>query len=261
MKRILSAVTICSLAIGLCAIPALAGNMKGDFKGDLVRSSNLIGANLYNTNGDDIGQLNDIVVDENTGGMSNAILAAGGFLGIGDNLTPVTWKDLKVTRNEDGNLKLVTGLDKARLTDENSFEKNNWMSTDDTWMKQLPHAAGKKLVRLSKVNDAKLFDQSGHQIGAIEDVVVDAKSGKAAYAVISFSDDFINQGDKVTMVPFKLVRQSEKDTPGFVLHADKSKIETALFFDKNDWPNMDDMTWNKKVYDHFAVTPYYWTNA
>jgi hypothetical protein len=46
-------------------------------------------------------------------------------------------------------------------------------------MQQLPNTQGKKLVRMSSVDDAKLFDQDGHDIGGTEDVVMDAKSGKS----------------------------------------------------------------------------------
>ncbi|MBA3650655.1 MAG: PRC-barrel domain-containing protein [Chthoniobacterales bacterium] len=47
---------------------------------------------------------------------------------------------------------------------------------------------------MSTVDEAKLFDKSGNHIGEIEDVIVDAKSGKAAYAVVSFEDEFIKKG-------------------------------------------------------------------
>jgi hypothetical protein len=88
---------------------------------------------------------------------------------------------------------------------------------------------------------------------------MDAKSGKIAYAVVSFDDSFINKGDKLTMVPWKLVRQSQKATAGYVLHADKAKLENATFFAPNEWSDMHDLTWNKQLYDCYAVSPYYWT--
>lgn len=259
MKKLLSAVTICCLAVGLTAGPTLAQEtMKHGFKGQLVRSSNLIGADLYNATGEDIGQLNDVVFDENTGGMMHAVLAAGGFIGIGDKLTSVTWNQITVKKTEDGKLNVTTMLDKAKLTAEKSSDMKSWTGMDKNWMQELPGTTGHKLVRMSEVDDAKLFDTNGKHIGEIEDVVVDTQSGKAAYAVVSFEDGFIKMGDdKLTMVPWKLVRQSEKDTAGFVLHADKAKIETGTFFDEKTWPDMHDLTWNKQIYDHYAVSPFW----
>ncbi|MGI8955518.1 MAG: PRC-barrel domain-containing protein [Chthoniobacterales bacterium] len=263
MKKLLSAVTICGLALGLTALPALGQqhDEKG-FHGQLIRSSQLIGADLYNTTGDDIGQVNDVVFDENSGGMMHAILAAGGFIGIGDKLTPVTWDAITVKTTTDGKIKVTTTLDKAKLSAEKSYEKSTWTKNDEAWKKDFAGSTDKKLVRMSTVDDAKLFDKSGNHIGEIDDVIVDAKSGKAAYAVVSFKDEFIKKGDDMmTMVPWTLVRQSEKDTPGFVLHADKAKIEAGTFFDEKNWPDMNSLSWNKEIYDHFAVTPYYWTGV
>ncbi len=271
MKKLLSAVTICCLALGLSVSPALAQqtttttaqkttNMK--FDGQLLRSSNVIGADLYNGKGEEIGQINDVVFDENTGGMTHAILAAGGFLGLGDKLTPVKWDAVQVRQKGEDEINFVTNLSKEQLTKENSFDKSSWSdSTADTWVQQLPGTQGRKLVRMSTVDDAKLFDTNGNEIGGIKDVVMDAKSGKIAYAVVSFDDSFINKGDKLTMVPWKLVRQSEKKTPGYVLHANKAKLENATFFAPNEWPNIHDLTWNKQVYDYYAVSPYYWTGV
>jgi sporulation protein YlmC with PRC-barrel domain len=297
MKKLLSAVTICCLGVGLSASPALAQqtatnndnnpntttvqnrmntntataqntmktNSNTKFDGKLLRGSNVIGADLYNGNGEDIGQINDVVFDENTGGTSYAILAAGGWLGIGDKLTPVKWDSVQLRNkgeNNDNEISFVTNLTKQQLTQEKSFDKSSWSdSTANSWVQQLPNTQNKKLVRMSSVDDAKLLDQNGNQIGGIKEAVMDAKSGKVAYAVVSFDDSFINKGDKLTMVPWKLVRQSQKDTPGYVLHADKSKLENATYFSPGEWPNVHDVTWNKDVYDYYAVTPYYWTGG
>ncbi len=260
LKYILSAATIGTLALGLTLAPAKANSEASHtFKGQLVRSSNLIGAELMNPQGKNIGQLNDIVFDENTGAMMHPILSVGGFLGIGDKLTPVTWDNIKVKKTDD-NFQVMTTLDKTQLTQEKSYEKTNWLGTDKGWMKELPNTS-KKLVRMSQADEAKLFDMHGTEIGAIKDIVLDVKSGKVAYAVVSFDASFIDKGDQMTMVPWTLVRQSEKDTPGYVLHTDKAKLEGATFFAPNAFPDMHDLTWNKEVYDHFAVTPYYWTGV
>lgn len=257
MKNLLTAVTISCLALGLTITPARANDRTPqNMKDRLVRSSNLIGADLHNGTGDDIGQLNDILIDENTGGQTHAVLAAGGFIGIGDKITPVAWDRVNVKLNEDGNVKLTTMLDKSTLTSMKSYDLNN-----KTLLQKMPDLANGKFVRLSKVDDAKLFDKNGQHIGAIKDTILDTKTGKVAYVVISFDDEYINKGDQLTMVPWTLLRQSEKDTPGYVLHADKTKLEGATFFAPNAWPNMDDFTWNKEVYDYYAVSLYYWTGV
>ncbi len=44
---------------------------------------------VENTNGDDIGEIEDFVIDPSTGRFQYAVLAAGGFLGIGERYIPV----------------------------------------------------------------------------------------------------------------------------------------------------------------------------
>lgn len=221
----------------------------------------MLGTNVYDTQGKQIGEINDVVFDENTGGMSRVIVGMSEYLGLNDQLTPLEWNKIDTQQTEDGNLKFVVRSDKAQLMTEKSFAKDHWPDFNHGWTAEMPNSANVKLVRLSQANDAKLFDQTGHQIGGIKDIMIDTHTGKVAFAAISFDDQFINQGDKLTMVPWKLVRQSEKETAGYVLHADKSKLEGATFFSPNEWPNMHDMTMNKQVYDYYAVSPYYWIGA
>ncbi|MDQ3200320.1 MAG: PRC-barrel domain-containing protein [Verrucomicrobiota bacterium] len=86
---------------GLIAATAQAQKAPHKFDGQLVRSSNLIGADLFTTTGDDIGEINDVVLDENSGTVMYPALSAGGFLGIGDKLTLVSWKSIEVKKQDD----------------------------------------------------------------------------------------------------------------------------------------------------------------
>ncbi len=230
------------------------------FKGQLVRSDKLLGATVYDASGKDIGEIRDVVFDENKGGMSRAVLSIGDYLGIGnDQLTPVEWNKMSVTRQSDDTMKFAVTAGKAQLKNERSFSENNWPDFTNGWKNE--KTAGVKLVRMSEVKNAKLFNQSGNQIGDIQNLMLDTQNGKVAYAVVSFSNDYVNKGDRLTMMPWALVRQSKTSTPGYVLNASKSQIENAAYFEPNAWPNVNDIAWNKKVYDHYGVTPYYWTGS
>jgi|GEM_PF-2037390 len=230
------------------------------FKGQVVRSDKLMGATVYDASGKDIGEVRDVVFDENKGGMSRAILSVGDYLGIGnDQLTPVEWNKMSVTSQPDDTMKFAVTADKAQLKNERSFSENNWPDFTNGWKSE--KTAGAKLVRMSQAKNAKLFNQSGNQIGDIQNLMLDTQNGKVAYAVVSFSNDYVNKGDRLTMMPWALVRQSKTSTPGYVLNASKSQVENAAYFEPDAWPNVNDIAWNKKVYDHYGVTPYYWTGS
>ena len=230
------------------------------FTGQPVRSNKVLGAAVYDTSGKQIGEVRDVVFDENTGGMSRAILSINDYLGIGnDQLTPVEWRQMSVNREPEGTMKFTVTADKAQLQKEQSFSSDNWPDFTNGW--QGEKTTGRKLVRMSQAKNADLFNQNGNQIGDIKDLMLDTQSGKVAYAVVSFSDDYINKGDRLTMIPWALVRQSKSAKPGYVLNADKAQLENATYFEPNAWPNVNDVAWNKGVYDHYGVTPYYWTGS
>ncbi len=278
MNNLTFVATISCLALSLSVAPVLAQTNNpqqvnpntasqwgkqtntNQFKGQVVRGDKVLGATVYDTSGKDIGNINDVVFDENTGGMSRAILSIGDYLGIAnDQVTPVEWSKMSVSRESNGTMKFTVTADKAQLQNEHSFSEDNWPDLSNGWKGEQTNGA--KLVRMSKAKDAKLFSQDGNQIGSIENLMLDSQSGKVAYAVVSFSNDYIDKGDRLTMIPWALVRQSKAATPGYVLNATKAQLENATYFEPNSWPNINDVAWNKGVYDHYGVTPYYWTGS
>lgn len=58
------------------------------------RSSKLIGVNVYNNKNEKIGDISDMLVDQN-GKVQDVVLAVGGFLGMGEHLVAVKFEQLK----------------------------------------------------------------------------------------------------------------------------------------------------------------------
>ena len=61
----------------------------------------ITGTTVTATDGDSIGNINDLIIDGETGGMQAAILSVGGFLGIGAKQIAVPWEELQI--NYDAN--------------------------------------------------------------------------------------------------------------------------------------------------------------
>jgi hypothetical protein len=64
-------------------------------------------------------------------------------------------------------------------------------------------------------------------------------------------------GNKLFAVPWSAFTIDE-DRKCLILDADKSKLENAPGFDKDNWPDMADMTWGERIYNYYGQTPY-WT--
>ena len=74
----------------------------------LMGANTLIGNDVYNLQEEDLGDIEEIMLDMQSGEVSYAVLSFGGFLGLGDKLFAVPWKSLKLdTENKrftlDGN--------------------------------------------------------------------------------------------------------------------------------------------------------------
>lgn len=85
--------------------------------------STLTGDAVRNPEGEDLGKIEEIMLDVPTGSIAYAVLSFGGFLGIGDKLFAVPWDALVL--NEDSKC-FVLNVSKDRLKDAPGFDKNNW---------------------------------------------------------------------------------------------------------------------------------------
>jgi sporulation protein YlmC with PRC-barrel domain len=57
-----------------------------------IRASRVIGTNVYNSTGDKIGKIEDVMLDKTTDGIMFAVVGFGGFLGIGEKYHAIPWK-------------------------------------------------------------------------------------------------------------------------------------------------------------------------
>lgn len=81
--------------------------------GDMV-ASKLIGLSIQNGAGDTIGQIGDVVLDENST-VKSWVVGVGGFLGIGTKYVAVDPSALKLVRADDKTLKATIDTDKDQL--------------------------------------------------------------------------------------------------------------------------------------------------
>jgi sporulation protein YlmC with PRC-barrel domain len=93
------------------------------------RASKIIGSNVENRQGENLGEIEDLVVDPATGRISYAVLSYGGVLGIGDKLAAVPFNALNP--KPDDPEKLVLNIDRERLQRAPSFESREWPNLND----------------------------------------------------------------------------------------------------------------------------------
>lgn len=96
----------------------IAAPMSGAYADDMqtadeLRTSKLVGSNVYNEANENIGSIEDIVL-KSDGAMDEVVLSVGGFLGMGEKFVSVPFSDLKIAR-DGSKLKITTSGTKEAL--------------------------------------------------------------------------------------------------------------------------------------------------
>ena len=101
----------------------------------LMGADTLVGNSVYNTKGEDLGDIKDIMLNVTYGKVSYAVLEFGGFLGMGEKLFAVPWEALKLDAE---NKRFTLDVGKDRLKDAPGFDKDHWPNmADETWAEEI----------------------------------------------------------------------------------------------------------------------------
>ncbi len=97
-----------------------------------LSASTINGTDVVNSNGEDLGKIEDIMIDFNEGRIAYVVLSFGGFLGIGDKLFAVPMEAMTLdTENE----QVIFDVDKDRLKNAPGFNKDNWpLTPNQEWV-------------------------------------------------------------------------------------------------------------------------------
>jgi len=120
-KKVLHLVTFGALVVTLLtalSLPAQARDKSG-----VLKASDLIGMNVVGIDGKKLGDIKDLVIDPEEGGIEYAVLDFGGFAGIGDKYFAVPWEALQLDQT---NKKLSLDVHKKDLKNAPGFDKRNW---------------------------------------------------------------------------------------------------------------------------------------
>ena len=110
--------------------------------------------------------------------------------------------------------------------------------------------AGAMLLSAATITGAEVCNMQDEKLGEIQDVMLDMTEGKIRYAVLT-SGGFLGMGDRLFAIPWKALKQDKKNKR-FMLDVDVERLKNAPGFDKDQWPNMADATWNATVDSYYT---------
>jgi sporulation protein YlmC with PRC-barrel domain len=122
-------------------------------------------------------------------------------------------------------------------------------TTPEGTVRQKHHGdlASAGLFKASDLMNLEVKGKNNEDLGEIEDVVFDAKTGKIRYAAISMGG-FLGIGDKLVAVDWnslQLMRRGQGDDAEYfaTLDINKERMQTAQGFDDDHWPTSSDQIW------------------
>lgn len=213
-----------------------------------MRAKQLIGMKVRNTQGADLGEVKDLVVDTNNDQVHYAVLSFGGTAGLGAKhfAFPVS------LFSPDGDGRLTLNVDKAKLDRAPGFASAHWPDwNNEAFRAELerelkrfgtvahPQSPSAHLARATHLIGKEVKDRNGKKVGEIQDLVVDLGKGRVHYAVFDFDKAWSTE-DKLMPVSLKSFHLSPRDRRmDLVLNTTREQLDTTHAFAKSDWKDIN----------------------
>jgi sporulation protein YlmC with PRC-barrel domain len=245
------------------------------------KATDLKGKKVTNAAGEDLGQIEDVVADANSGRILYGVLSFGGLLGMGDKLFAIPWPSMRLSGDRKA---FVLNVEKDRLTNAPGFAKDRWPNFADEqfgtttykYYDQTPYwlsqTGGVQLAadssggtpdnyrdrwnlratawqKTSDLCGKKVRSTQTDDVGKLSDLAIDPDSGRVLYGILSFRD-------KLFAIPWNALSLNS-DAQHFVLSADKEQLTDTVSFSKDNWPNLVDRRWATETYVYYGIQPYW----
>jgi sporulation protein YlmC with PRC-barrel domain len=97
----------------------------------VLSAGTLIGNSVTNPQGENLGEIKELMIDPQTSHVAYAVLSFGGVLGMGDKLFAIPFRSLRLRPDHKD---FVLEVPKERLKNAPGFDKDDWPNVADrTW--------------------------------------------------------------------------------------------------------------------------------
>lgn len=255
------------------ATPLMAGPANDTIT--LRKASELLDLDVVNDAREDLGEIEDIVIDPRQGDVLYAVVSFGGWLDIGDKLFAVPFKRVHFEKD-----RAVLNVSKELMEKAPGFNEDEWPKVGDPIFNAAVHAhfgeekfwrryvhemnqtykpsarEGRDQIlntlRVSEVDGMEVIDSAQQDIGEIDELVLAMNRGMVACAVVSIGGLW-DIGDEHYAIPWEMMQTAGDDA--VLLKPDKEQVSTGPRFASDDWPDAHDTQWFMRVYAFYNVKP------
>jgi sporulation protein YlmC with PRC-barrel domain len=103
----------------------------------------------------------------------------------------------------------------------------------------------RRVLSASTLVKDDVYNRMNEKVGSIQEIMIDVPTGRVAYSVLSVGG-FLGMGDRLFAIPWQALTLDE-DRKCFVMDVDKKRLENAPGFDKNNWPDTANPSWDRDI--------------
>jgi sporulation protein YlmC with PRC-barrel domain len=218
----------------------------------VLKTPDLLGKAVKNRDGEQIGYLDDLVIDTKSGKVAYAIFSNRDAVGLTGKLFAMP---LSAFSPADNYRHFVLDAKKDDFTNAEGFDSNRLPTkVDERWAKLgkgTPPSDLKEdsLRRLTSLNGLSVKNNEGVDLGKVQGFAVDTTNGKVVYAAMSYGG-VAGVGAKYFAIPWQALDMKSLSLQAndrcFVLNATKGDFENQTGFDRNTWPIKGDERFMKR---------------
>ncbi|QGQ22427.1 PRC-barrel domain containing protein [Gimesia benthica] len=232
-----------------------------------LRAAAVLTKRVTNLKQQNVGEINDFVLDSNNGKIRYAAVTYGGFPGFGNKMFAVPFEALTVlpNNNHEHDHRFLLKVDQEQLDGATGFEQDHWPDFADQELlnkpdrrynvRQDPDAPpSNAVIRANQLLNLKVLNIEDDQIGKVEEIILDTAHRKARYIIVSLNHHTTN-GNKLFAVPFQAFQVKSDlmndNQQNLVLKMSNHQITKIQGFDRDHWPDFTDPVYRKSLIEQF----------
>ncbi len=238
----------------------------------VMRTSNVLNRTVNSITDENLGTLEDLIVNVANGDVMYAVLDLSGFFDLEDEyhvvpansltLDPTT--DMAVLGVDRQTLENSPTLDVAMLGEiiapgwDDPYEAywQDWLIPPVSDEQRVAESAQLDIVpgyaTASSLMGYTVENSEGEALGNVEDIVLNLTQGRVAYTVLSFGG-FLGIGDKLFAVPMTLLTPDmNMENEILTFNVAPEQLEEIPGFDQGNWPEIGSSSWRSEVSEYWS---------
>jgi hypothetical protein len=114
----------------------------------------------------------------------------------------------------------------------------------------MQHRLPNDRIRATTVRGTDVYNGEGEHLGHIDDIVLEKRSGRAEYAIMSFGG-FLGMGEKYHPLPWQTLTY-DPGLGGYVVNVSRDQLEGGPSYLPEEEPDWNDPEYGRRLAGHYG---------